>query len=347
MSCSVNASAVSRPDVLMAFRDLTQANTLRLPCVAEQYAAPTTLAALRDVLHQAGQQRRPMTLLGGGSNVLLPSQLSGVVIRPSLQQWWLERRGREVLVYVGAGVNWHALVMALAARGLWGCENLALIPGDCGAAPVQNIGAYGVELADVLAAVQVVELATGGVRWLDGEACQFGYRDSLFKRDLAGKVVITQLVLRLSETPNPQLGYGDLAARVSAAPDPLEVARAVCAIRQEKLPDPAVLANAGSFFKNPLVSGDHAQRLLSDYPGIPHFPQPDGQVKLAAGWLIDQCGLKGHRQGAFGVHQHQALVLVHFGGGNRAELLAFADVVAGAVAERFGVSLEAEPRVIS
>ena len=141
----------------MASWDLTQANTLRLPCVAEQYAAPTTLAALQDVLHQARQQRRPMTLLGGGSNVLLPSQLSGVVIRPSLQQWWLERRGREVLAYVGAGVNWHALVMALAARGLWGCENLALIPGDCGAAPVQNIGAYGVELADVLAAARKAE----------------------------------------------------------------------------------------------------------------------------------------------------------------------------------------------
>lgn len=326
--------------------DLSTANTLRLPCQAARYAAPASLSHLQDVLAEAREHHWPVTLLGGGSNVLLPPQLDGIAIRPAFRHWWLESDKESVIAYVGAGVHWHSLVMALAARGLWGIENLALIPGDCGAAPVQNIGAYGVELSDVLKAVQIVELATGDMRWLSVDECQFGYRDSLFKQALAGSVVITQLALRLSVIPKPVLGYGDLAARVSGSPTALEIAQAVCAIRQEKLPDPAQLANAGSFFKNPLVSGDQAKRLLEEYPGIPHFPQLNGQTKLAAGWLIDQCGLKGHREGAFGVHDRQALVLVHFGGGDRPGLLRFADTIAQAVWNRFAVTLEPEPRMV-
>ena len=178
--------------------DLTTANTLRLPCQAARYIAPTTLSSLQAALYSARIHQWPITLLGGGSNVLLPPTLHGMALRPALRHWWLERSGDDVTAYVGAGVSWHALVMALATHGLWGVENLALIPGDCGAAPVQNIGAYGVELSDVLKAVQVVELATGEMYWLNADACQFGYRDSIFKRALAGKVVITQLALRLS-----------------------------------------------------------------------------------------------------------------------------------------------------
>ncbi|CAH1044212.1 UDP-N-acetylmuramate dehydrogenase [Halomonas sp. TD01] len=326
--------------------DLTSANTLRLPCQAERYVAPKTLSALQNVVRDAVDKQWHITLLGGGSNVLLPAKLKGIAIRPGMRQWWLEGGGESVVAYVGAGVNWHSLVMTLAARGLWGIENLALIPGDCGAAPVQNIGAYGVELKDVLEGVQIVELASGNVRWLSADACQFGYRDSIFKKALADKVVITQLALRLSKKPLPRLGYGDLAARVTASSSCLAVAQAVCAIRQEKLPDPQVLANAGSFFKNPLVSSDQLSRLLQTYPSMPHFPQVNGQSKLAAGWLIDQCGLKGTRQGAFGVHARQALVLVHFGGGDRRELLQFAEYIAHRVYDQFGVKLEPEPRLI-
>ncbi len=331
--------------------DLTLANTLRLPCNAEYYAAPSTLSALRAVLANAHTQGWPVTLLGGGSNVLLPEQLPGLVLRPALNQWWLSHgqsaQGGEVFAHVGAGVNWHRFVMAMAARGLWGVENLALIPGSCGAAPVQNIGAYGVELADTLQAVQVMELASGRCYWLSAQACAFGYRDSLFKGELAGSVVITQLVMRLSRVAAAQLHYGDLAARLPTTPTPLEVAEAVCAIRREKLPDPEVLANAGSFFKNPLVSDQQAAQLLHHYPTMPHFPQGEGQTKLAAGWLIDQCGLKGIQKGAFGVHQHQALVLVHFGGGDRRGLLNTADFIVAQVEERFGVTLEPEPRVVN
>ncbi|MGP8290560.1 UDP-N-acetylmuramate dehydrogenase [Vreelandella zhanjiangensis] len=326
--------------------DLTSANTLRLPCIADYYAEPASLGALRRTLAAAKCQQWPVTLLGGGSNVLLPSRLAGLAIRPALNQWWLTRDGNDVLVHVGAGVNWHALVLNTAARGLWGIENLALIPGDCGAAPVQNIGAYGVELADSLQALQVMELATGETRWLNNADCAFGYRDSLFKNALNGRVVITQLVLRLSRQPAPKLHYGDLALRLSNAPSPLDVANAVSAIRQEKLPDPKQLANAGSFFKNPIVSSQQAQALLACYPGMPHFPLSNGQTKLAAGWLIDQCGLKGTREGAFGVHDRQALVLVHLGGGDREGLMRFADSLVEQVNTRFNVLLEPEPRLI-
>lgn len=327
--------------------DLTDLNTLRLPGRAQFFAAPTTLSALRGCIARARREGLPVTLLGGGSNVLLPPTLGGVVVHPALGQWWLEREGQRTRAYVGAGVNWHALVMALAVRGLWGVENLALIPGDCGAAPVQNIGAYGVELADVLVGVQAMSLADGKVRWLSRSDCRFGYRDSVFKRELAGNVVITRLVLELSPEPRPVLGYGDLAARVGNAPTALEVAQTVSAIRQEKLPDPQRLPNAGSFFKNPVVDEAVARRLLAQHPDIPHFPQANGGCKLAAGWLIDRCGLKGQRFGAFGVHERQALVLVHFGGGDRAGLKRAAEQVAGAVRERFGVALEVEPRTIN
>ncbi|WP_253443560.1 UDP-N-acetylmuramate dehydrogenase [Halomonas sp. Y3] len=327
-------------------RDLSSANTLGLPCVAEHFAAPESLAALQAALVEARRQGWPLTLLGGGSNLILPERLPGLVIRPAMARWWLEEgEGEAVRVHAEAGVVWHDLVMALAGRGLWGTENLALIPGSCGAAPIQNIGAYGVELCEVLEAVEVVSLADGGERWMTAEACAFAYRDSIFKGALGGQVVITRLVLRLSRTPRPRLGYGDLAERAGEQPTPLRVAEAVCAIRREKLPDPAVLGNAGSFFKNPVVAAVQAERLLALHPEMPHFPQPDGRVKLAAGWLIDQCGLKGWRDGRFGVHERQALVLVHFGGGSAAELLTFAERVAGRVAERFGVELEREPRL--
>ncbi|XAW61237.1 UDP-N-acetylmuramate dehydrogenase [Halomonas sp. Bachu 37] len=332
----------------MRQHELSHANTLRLPCRAEYYARPGTLRELRDTLGQAAAAERKVTILGGGSNVLLPADLPGLVITPDLRQWWLTGAKGEshVGLHVGAGVAWHPLVMEMAARGYWGLENLALIPGLCGAAPIQNIGAYGVELGDVLEAVQIMEIASGELRWLDRAECRLGYRDSIFKHELAGRAVITRLVLRLSRVPTPRLGYGDLARRVGSEPSALDVARAVCAIREEKLPDPAELANAGSFFKNPLVPRDQAEQLLERYPNMPNFPQPGGITKLAAGWLIERCGLKGWRCGAFGVHERQALVLVHFGGGTRQELLEVAGRIAATVEKEFGVTLEPEPRLL-
>ncbi|SEK62752.1 UDP-N-acetylmuramate dehydrogenase [Halomonas daqiaonensis] len=333
--------------VVQARHDLSRANTLGLPCQAEHFAAPESVCELREALDLAHCEGWQLTLLGGGSNLILPAWLPGLVIRPSMQGWWLEEgEGDTVLVHAEAAVVWHELVMALVGKGLWGIENLALIPGHCGAAPIQNIGAYGVELSDAIEAVHLVHLDDGREAVLSPKECAFGYRDSVFKGAFAGRVVITRLVLRLSRTPRPRLGYGDLAARVAAEPSALDVAEAVCAIRREKLPDPTVLGNAGSFFKNPVVEANLASRLMVDYPTMPHFPQAEGRVKLAAGWLIDQCGLKGWREGHFGMHERQALVLVHFGGGNAAELLDFAGRVADSVSERFGVILEREPRLV-
>ncbi|MDN3552820.1 UDP-N-acetylmuramate dehydrogenase [Halomonas almeriensis] len=325
--------------------DLAGLNTLGLPCHAARFVAPSSEATLSEALSLAQQEGLAPLVLGGGSNVILPSRLSRLVIQPAMNAWrWLEQ-GDTPRIEVDAGVVWHELVMAMAGRGLWGIENLALIPGHCGAAPIQNIGAYGVELADVLEAVRVVSLQDGRAGWMSADECAFGYRDSLFKRELAGQFVITGLILRLSRRATPRLDYGDLAQRVSAAPTPLEVARAVCATRREKLPDPAVLGNAGSFFTNPVVPRAQADALRVSYPDMPQFPQPDG-VKLAAGWLIDQCGLKGWRHGHFGVHDRQALVLVHHGGGTAAELLELAEMVARRVEQRFGVTLQREPRRI-
>ncbi|GEK71732.1 MULTISPECIES: UDP-N-acetylmuramate dehydrogenase [Halomonas] len=331
---------------ILADHDLTAANTLGLGCRAERFVAPDNAAELGGALSLAREAGWPTLVLGGGSNLILPAFQPGLVIRMAMNDWWLEETGDgSVRVHAEAGVVWHELVMALAARGLWGLENLALIPGHCGAAPIQNIGAYGVELAERLEAVHLVHLDDGREAVLGPDECAFGYRDSVFKRALAGRVAITRLVLRVSRKAEPRLGYGDLASRVGETPTPLEVAEAVCAVRREKLPDPAVLGNAGSFFKNPVVSSECAASLREAYPDMPSFPLADGRTKLAAGWLIDRCGLKGWRDGPFGVHDRQALVLVHHGGGDAPGLLAFAARVAETVERRFGVTLEREPRL--
>ncbi|WP_016854364.1 UDP-N-acetylmuramate dehydrogenase [Halomonas smyrnensis] len=331
---------------ILADHDLTAANTLGLACRAERFAAPASVAELGEALSLARDAGWPTLVLGGGSNLILPALQPGLVIRTAMNDWWLEEAGDgSVRVHAEAGVVWHELVMALAARGLWGLENLALIPGHCGAAPIQNIGAYGVELAERLEAVHLVHLDDGREAVLGADECAFGYRDSVFKRALAGRVAITRLVLRVSRSAEPRLGYGDLAGRVGEVPTPLEVAEAVCSVRREKLPDPSVLGNAGSFFKNPVVSSECAASLREAHPDMPSFPLEDGRTKLAAGWLIDRCGLKGWREGPFGVHDRQALVLVHHGGGDAAGLLAFAARVAATVERRFGVMLEREPRL--
>lgn len=337
--------------------DLSAANTLGLPCRAERFLATDDIATIQDALRQAVEQGWPLTVLGGGSNLVLQPWLPGLALQPTFANLHFETVGHgetgcgervqgDVLVHAGAGLNWHALVEALAARDLWGTENLALIPGHVGAAPIQNIGAYGVELADVLEQVHLLHLEDGREAVLNREECAFGYRDSIFKHALENRVVITRLVLRVSSRARPRLDYGDLAARLSARPSASDVVAAVSAVRREKLPDPAVLGNAGSFFKNPVVSREQAQALREDHPDMPHFPRADGGVKLAAGWLIDQCGLKGLRQGHVSIHDRQALVLVHHGGGSAAELLALAQRIIDEVQTRFDIALEREPRLM-
>lgn len=327
--------------------DLTGANTLGMPSRAECFVAADSIAAVRDALRQAAEQDWPLNVLGGGSNLVLRPYLPGLTLQPTFSDWRLEDAGQGLVhVHVGAGMNWHGLVEELAAFDLWGTENLALIPGNVGAAPIQNIGAYGVELAEVVEQVHLLHLDEGREEILGQDDCAFGYRDSIFKHELDSRVVITRLVLRVSRRARPRLDYGDLATRLCATPTASEVVAAVSAVRREKLPDPAQLGNAGSFFKNPVVSAEQAQALLANHPRLPHFPLADGRVKLAAGWLIDQCGLKGLRDGHVGIHERQALVLVHYGGGSAEELLALAQRVVDEVQSRFSVTLEREPRLM-
>lgn len=289
------------------------------------------------------------TVLAGGNNILFTADYEGLLITPVARQIAVTADdGQTVVLRVDAGVEWDDLVEWAVAHGLWGIENLSLIPGKAGAAPVQNIGAYGCEAKDVIERVEMFCVETAAVQTLDAAECGFGYRESVFKHDLKGRVVITAIEIRLSRTPRPRLGYGDVEREVEARGGATlrNIREAICAIRRTKLPDPAVVGNAGSFFKNPVVEAAVAERLLADYPEMPHYPSADGRVKLAAGWLIDRTGLKGHREGAVGIHDRQALVVVNHGGATGGEVIAFARRVQDRVRERFGIAIDTEVNIL-
>lgn len=327
--------------------DLTRLNTLGLPARARYLAKVGSEAALLQVLRSLTAQRLPVDILGGGSNLVLAGDVAALVVQPCLMgRRVLREQGDAVLVEAGAGENWHAFTQWTIAQGLSGLENLSLIPGTVGASPVQNIGAYGVEIADVMHSLTAIDRLTGARIELAAADCAFAYRDSLFKTHAPGRYIITQVRFLLSRTPSVQLDYGDIRREVERQGivriTPRDVANAVIAIRQSKLPDPAKLGNAGSFFKNPVVSVQQADDLRQRFPGVVNYPQTTG-VKLAAGWLIEQAGWKGRNQGAVGVHDRQALVLVHRGGGTGAQLLQLAADVRASVLDKFGVVLEQEP----
>ena len=329
-------------------------NTLSLPGMAEHFVSVDSVEAMQRAVQQAIGKQWPITVLGGGSNLVLAQDLPGLVIHmaiPGVEL--LAETERSVQLRIGAGENWHQLVLHCLDNGWYGLENLSLIPGTVGAAPVQNIGAYGVELSDCLISVEVVDLSTGQIQTLDCEACRFGYRDSIFKRELKGKVAIVSVTLELSKQPKLQLSYPSLQQAVAELQQdspsdvtPQQVSDLVCRIRQSKLPDPAQLPNAGSFFKNPVVSSQIAHNLQRDYPGMVTFPAADGQMKLAAGWLIERAGWKGHAVGDIAVHDKQALVLTNRGNGTGAQLLAVAADIVHSVEQMFGVTLEMEPRIL-
>ncbi|GHC19186.1 UDP-N-acetylenolpyruvoylglucosamine reductase [Kushneria pakistanensis] len=321
-------------------------NTLGFEARAQALAEADSLLSLRRILVTGRRQFDRIIPLGGGSNVVMKPRIDGLVVRYMGQRiWQVPVNVHEALWHVEAGVNWHALVEKTTAAGWWGIENLALIPGSTGAAPIQNIGAYGVEMADVIDSVHVMHLADGRYEILDRAQCDFGYRHSIFKTAMAGQVIVVRVVLRLGLEVKPRVGYGDLARRLPENPGPSDVATAVAAIRQEKLPDPRLLGNAGSFFKNPVVSSDQATSLIARWPDMPFWQTGQG-IKLAAGWLIDQCGWKGYCHKSVGVHQQQALVLVHHGEGSVHDLLDMAGRIQHSVEARFGVTLEMEPGVI-
>lgn len=289
-------------------------------------------------------------VLSGGNNILFTQDYDGVILCPVAEQIELlgEEQGR-VRVRVGAGREWDELVAWAVERGLWGIENLSLIPGKAGAAPVQNIGAYGAEAKDVIRRVRFYDVEADAMRTLEHEECRFGYRESIFKQELKGRVVITEIEIELTREANPRLGYGDVEREVERLGGATlrNIREAICAIRRSKLPDTAVLGNAGSFFKNPVVERAVAEELLTRYPDMPHYATADPErVKLAAGWLIDRAGLKGYRAGRVGVHERQALVLVNHGGATGAEVIELARKVQAEVKKQFGVEIDTEVNIL-
>ncbi|CAG2148942.1 UDP-N-acetylenolpyruvoylglucosamine reductase [compost metagenome] len=330
------------------FYPLRRHNTFGFDVRARLAAHIRTEADLLAALADPRAQGLPLVVLGGGSNVVLTGDLDALVLLMEIPGYAVVDDGDGWLVTAGAGENWHGLVGRTIADGLPGLENLALIPGTAGAAPIQNIGAYGVELRERFASLRAHDRQTGAFVTLDREQCAFGYRDSLFKRNGRDRYLITAVTLRLPKAWAPVLNYGELARELEsvATPDAAQVRDAVVAIRSRKLPDPAQIGNAGSFFKNPVVDAALRNALLAAHPSLVSYPQPDGGYKLAAGWLIDQCGFKGFDDGPVGVYGKQALVLVHHGGGTGAALLKLADRIADTVQARFGVRIEPEPVIL-
>ena len=289
-------------------------------------------------------------VLSGGNNILFTKDIEPLLIVPCDDRIEVvEESATSVRVKVGAGVEWDDLVAWAVERELWGIENLSLIPGKVGAAPVQNIGAYGVEAKDAIRNVEMYFVEGGNFVTLAAEHCNFGYRESVFKHSLKGRVVITAVEFQLSKVAAPRLGYGDVVREVEARGGATiaNIREAICAIRRSKLPDTAVLGNAGSFFKNPIVEREVAERILAEYPEMPSYPaQEEGKVKLAAGWLIDKAGMKGYKEGNVGVHERQALVLVNLGGATGGEVIAFAEKVVAKVREKFGIEISPEVNIL-
>jgi UDP-N-acetylmuramate dehydrogenase len=326
-------------------------NTFGLPAIAQTLIHIDEEADVRRVVDHPEFGRAPKFVLGGGSNIVLARDVSAVVLKVAIGGIrLLETRDDAFIVEAGAGVPWHELVAWTIDQGLPGLENLALIPGTTGAAPVQNIGAYGLELQDRFESLDGVDLVTGRGFTLDGRLCRFGYRDSVFKHELAGKSVITRVRLRLPRPWRPELGYLDLQRKIEetgiTAPDARQIFDWVCQIRRAKLPDPAVIGNAGSFFKNPVVTPEQCRDIIARDPHVVHYPMDDGSFKLAAGWLIDACGWKGKTVGGAGVYEKQALVLVNRGDARGAEVITLARAIQESVYGRFGIRLEPEPVVV-
>ncbi|MFO7617482.1 MAG: UDP-N-acetylmuramate dehydrogenase [Bacteroidales bacterium] len=324
-------------------------NTFGLDVKANLLLEPETTEDLKACLVLARSENSRSMILGSGSNLLFVSDFNGTLIRPcNSTRSIIDEDDRQVRVLAGAGLEMDALIRWCVDRNLGGLENLSLIPGTVGAAPVQNIGAYGAEVAETIEAVRVLDLLTGEEQWMDNRDCQFGYRMSRFKsRDFTNKLV-WEVIFSLRKNPVPNLSYQPLQEvfKDKENSSVSEVREAVIKIRRSKLPDPSEIGNAGSFFKNPVVPANLASGIRLEYPLMPAFPQEDGQVKIPAGWLIEQCGWKGYREGAIGVYPRQALVLVNYGGATGIELLNLAERIRESVLLRFRISLEREVRVI-
>jgi UDP-N-acetylmuramate dehydrogenase len=321
-------------------------NTFGIQRNANHIVRAENTQQLLDAWKNATENNEPVLILGEGSNVLFLDDFAGTVIINRIMGKDISETDDSWHLHIGAGESWHGLVQFTLEKGMAGLENLALIPGCAGSSPIQNIGAYGIELKNVCEYVDCIELASGKPSRLTAEQCRFGYRDSIFKHEYQDRYVIVAVGLRLAKQWQPILTYGDLIRLDPQTVTAREVFDAVCHMRMTKLPDPKVNGNAGSFFKNPVVSRETATTLLAEWPNAPHYPQADGNVKLAAGWLIDQCQLKGTVKGGAAVHRQQALVLINENNATSEDVVNLAHHVRQRVGDKFNVWLEPEVRFI-
>ncbi len=332
-------------------KSLQQCHTFHLEVKAKYFIEVKNVEELLLLLNSPIYRNNPTLILGGGSNLLFTSDLDGLVIKMGIQGIAVEAETEDdIVLKVGAGVIWHELVMYCVERGYGGIENLSLIPGTVGAAPMQNIGAYGVEIKETFEMLEAVELGTGKIKSFSNKDCKFGYRESVFKNKYKGKYIITSVTLKLSKTPEINTSYGAIAETLQqwgiTKPGIADVSKAVIHIRQTKLPDPNVIGNAGSFFKNPSITAEAFEKLKLDFPAVPGYVQEDGTVKVPAGWLIEQDGWKGKTFGEIGVHKHQALVLVNYGEGKGRDIWELAQKIQASVKRKFAIELVPEVNVV-
>jgi UDP-N-acetylmuramate dehydrogenase len=329
--------------------NLSHLNTFGIQSTAEYFAAFNNIDELNKQLNQLPKE--PLMILGGGSNILITQPIQGTVLQNKiLGIEIIEETEHDVVVRVGAGEVWHDFVMWAVDNNYGGIENLSLIPGSVGAGPMQNIGAYGVEIKDVLMNVEAFHIQNREVHIFSNEACEFGYRESVFKRYLKGGYIIVHVSFRLSKSSELNLDYGAirevLNERNILNPSIKDVSDAVIHIRQSKLPDPKIIGNAGSFFKNPAITKEHFAELQEHYPNIPAYPLNENHVKVPAGWLIEQAGWKGKDFGNYGVHDKQALVLVNRGGASGQDIFDLSTKILEDIHQKFGISLEREVNVV-
>ncbi|MEX0724486.1 MAG: UDP-N-acetylmuramate dehydrogenase [Gracilimonas sp.] len=341
---------VKVPDVKENF-DLKEYNTMGVSANARYFASVASADELRQLLLQPNYIVIPKLMLGGGSNILFVNDFEGLVIHLDIKgRKVIEEGEREVLLKIGAGENWHEAVMYAVENGWGGIENLSLIPGSVGAAPIQNIGAYGVELEEVFESLEAIDLETGVSKTFGKKECNFGYRESVFKNKLKGKYIITHVTLRLQKDPEVNTSYRALSEQLEekgiSEPGIKDISKTVIEIRQSKLPDPADIGNTGSFFKNPVISVEAFEKLQKKYPEIPHYPAGD-EIKIPAAWLIDQCGWKGRKIGDAGVHKVHALVIVNYGNATGPEIIELAEKIRSSVFEKFRVELIPEVNVVT
>ena len=329
-------------------KNLKEYNTFGISVKAEMFAVFSSIEELKQIL--SNRNGKDLLVLGGGSNLLLTKDFDGLVIKNEIKRFEvIEETVSEVIVESGAGENWHEFVLNCIDKGFGGIENLSLIPGSVGASPMQNIGAYGVEIKDVFESLSAYHIASGEIHYFDKTKCEFGYRESIFKNKVKGEYIILTVTFRLTKNPTINSSYGAINEQLKVMgienPTIQELSAAVIAIRQSKLPDPKIIGNAGSFFKNPTVEITLLEQIQKNYPDIPNYPA-ENKRKLAAGWLIEKAGWKGRTFDNYGVHKLQALVLVNYGNCTGQEIFDLSSQIIQDVFEKFGVLLEREVNIL-